>query len=351
MENRNNFGNRQRNSSQDRPRTQDWSNRDYERSTQSDRNYDRSFSDRDYDRGMNDQWNTSSRGNDDFDRESSRTGRDWNSSRTNWNEGRYGLANDYNAIGSGNYSGDRSETGYGNRSSNFGNTGYDGGFGGSRNSGYTGSSSRGSSSNYGNSTYGNSNYGSPNASGTNYGNSSYTGSDSGNSSYGQTYGGVDSGSTYDSKYRSGFASSFGRTGDQTNDRWNREFSSHFGKGPKGYKRSDERIREEASDALTDDHYVDASEIEVRVEAGIVTLSGVVEDRRMKRAAEDCVERVRGVVDVKNELKVKSGNLWDKITGQEVKDSNVSSSASPLSSSSTATSSKGDGKSSTSKSLQ
>ena len=82
--------------------------------------------------------------------------------------------------------------------------------------------------------------------------------------------------------------------------------SHFGKGPKGYKRSDTRIQEDAQEALTHDPDVDASEIEVSVKDGLVTLSGSVPERKMKRLAEDCVEIVSGVIDVRNEISTSSG---------------------------------------------
>lgn len=78
---------------------------------------------------------------------------------------------------------------------------------------------------------------------------------------------------------------------------------HAGKGPVGFQRSDDRIRELVSEALTDDGEVDASRIEVTVKAGEVTLTGAIEDRRMKRLAEDCVEAVPGVKDVHNQLRV------------------------------------------------
>lgn len=80
-----------------------------------------------------------------------------------------------------------------------------------------------------------------------------------------------------------------------------------GRGPKGYRRSDERIKEEVSDALTADSHVDASEIDVSVSECVVTLKGTVENRRAKRMAEECVERVSGVVDVQNELRVQSSS--------------------------------------------
>lgn len=79
----------------------------------------------------------------------------------------------------------------------------------------------------------------------------------------------------------------------------------MGRGPKGYQRSDERIKEEVCDALTRDPSVDASEIEVDVKDRVVTLKGSVDERNMKRLAEDCAERVQGVGDVKNEIRVQS----------------------------------------------
>jgi hypothetical protein len=80
---------------------------------------------------------------------------------------------------------------------------------------------------------------------------------------------------------------------------------HRGKGPKGYTRSDERIREIVCEALSDDDQVDASGIEVTVKHGDVILSGTVEDRQMKRMAEDVVERCAGVNEVQNQLRVQS----------------------------------------------
>lgn len=78
---------------------------------------------------------------------------------------------------------------------------------------------------------------------------------------------------------------------------------HAGKGPKGYRRSDERIREEASEALSAHDEIDASEIEIEVKEGMVTLSGAVESRQIKRLAEDTVEAISGVQDVRNDLRV------------------------------------------------
>lgn len=77
-----------------------------------------------------------------------------------------------------------------------------------------------------------------------------------------------------------------------------------GLGPKGYRRSDERIHEDVCEALMQAPSVDASDIEVNVKDGCVTLTGTVEARQDKREAEDIIEDIPGVDDVRNELKVK-----------------------------------------------
>lgn len=82
--------------------------------------------------------------------------------------------------------------------------------------------------------------------------------------------------------------------------------SYRGRGPKGYQRSDDRIKEMVSDALEDDDRLDASNIEVQVQGGEVTLTGTVSDRAQKRRAEDCVDTLRGVKDVHNQLRVQQG---------------------------------------------
>lgn len=79
---------------------------------------------------------------------------------------------------------------------------------------------------------------------------------------------------------------------------------HVGRGPKDYQRSPERIREDAHEALTWHGGVDASDIVVKVEGDEITLEGTVDSRRGKRMAEDAVERVRGVRDVHNRLRIK-----------------------------------------------
>ena len=82
----------------------------------------------------------------------------------------------------------------------------------------------------------------------------------------------------------------------------RDPRSKRGKGPKGYRRSDERIREDVCDLLSDNPKVDATDIEVSVENGEVTLSGTVRTRDDKRRAEYVADAISGVRDVHNQLR-------------------------------------------------
>ncbi len=79
---------------------------------------------------------------------------------------------------------------------------------------------------------------------------------------------------------------------------------HYGRGPRNYIRSDERIREDVCDRLTQDPLVDATDIDVQVLAREVTLTGQVDSREAKRRAEDCADSVSGVIHVQNNLRVK-----------------------------------------------
>jgi osmotically-inducible protein OsmY len=117
-------------------------------------------------------------------------------------------------------------------------------------------------------------------------------------------------------------------------------TSFAGRGPKGYKRSDDRIKEEVSEMLSRDHNVDASDIEVEVKEGEVTLTGTIPERSMKHLAEECAERTSGVRDVINQLRVKR---------ESTSDTSVES-ASRSSSSSMGTSTSGKRSSSSSSSL-
>jgi hypothetical protein len=81
--------------------------------------------------------------------------------------------------------------------------------------------------------------------------------------------------------------------------------SHRGKGPKGYTRPDERIKEDISERLTDDPMIDASEVTIEAKQGVVTLSGAVDSRQLKHRIEDIVELCSGVKEIENKLSVRN----------------------------------------------
>lgn len=135
-----------------------------------------------------------------------------------------------------------------------------------------------------------------------YGQSSFGQSVYGQSGFGQPLQGQ-------SNYGQGNVRDRGMQQDQS---WQGSQQSFHGKGPKGYQRSDDRIREDVCDCLEQHPGIDASQIEIKVEAGVVTLSGTVDERMMKRLAEDATESVRGVKDVTNNVRIEAkGEKSDK----------------------------------------
>lgn len=113
-------------------------------------------------------------------------------------------------------------------------------------------------------------------------------------------------------YRPGYGSS--AYSDAGYEQWGSRTGQHAGRGPRNYQRSDERIEEDINDRLTDHGDLDATDIEVKVNNGEVTLSGLVDSRWAKRAAEDVAESVSGVKDVNNNLRVMQS--WQEQQGQE-----------------------------------
>lgn len=78
---------------------------------------------------------------------------------------------------------------------------------------------------------------------------------------------------------------------------------YAGYGPRGYHRTDERIHEDVCERLTEHGDLDATDVEVGVAGGEVTLSGTVATRGQKRLAEDIVDGISGVAEVHNRLRV------------------------------------------------
>lgn len=97
-------------------------------------------------------------------------------------------------------------------------------------------------------------------------------------------------------------------------------SGHRGKGPKGYERTDERIKEAICERLTEDDSIDASEVSVNVAQGRVTLEGQVDSRRAKYDIEECAEQC-GARDIINNLRIeqqgRGGQAGDSGTNPKV----------------------------------
>jgi BON domain len=90
-------------------------------------------------------------------------------------------------------------------------------------------------------------------------------------------------------------------------RWPRTHASrkHRNRAPRNYRRSDARIAEDVNDRLMLEDELDPSATEVRVESGVVILTGSVQSRFEKRLAEELADSVAGVADVDNRLQIRA----------------------------------------------
>ncbi|HEX6965655.1 MAG TPA: BON domain-containing protein [Gemmatimonadaceae bacterium] len=79
--------------------------------------------------------------------------------------------------------------------------------------------------------------------------------------------------------------------------------NYAGRGPRNYRRADDRIEDDINDRLTAHPWIDATDIEVDVADGVVSLTGTVNSRDAKYAAEELSETVYGVDEVENLLRV------------------------------------------------
>lgn len=77
---------------------------------------------------------------------------------------------------------------------------------------------------------------------------------------------------------------------------------YSGLSPRGYVRSDERIREEICEELTRSSDIDPRRMTVAVEAGEVSLEGTVEDALSRSLVEEIAGRCAGVKRVHNRLR-------------------------------------------------
>ena len=98
---------------------------------------------------------------------------------------------------------------------------------------------------------------------------------------------------------------------------------HKGKGPRGYQRSEERIKEDVCDRLCDHPAIDASNINIEVSGTEVVLTGTVASKDEKRRAEDIAESVSGVRNVENRIKVdSSSSSGSSVSGRRDSESSI-----------------------------
>jgi osmotically-inducible protein OsmY len=90
-----------------------------------------------------------------------------------------------------------------------------------------------------------------------------------------------------------------------------------GRGPRGYVRSPVRIYEDLCDRLTENPFIDASEIDVMVAGTEVTLAGTVPDVIAMRQAQAIAEEVAGVSHVHNRLQLREAAERENTPGKAV----------------------------------
>jgi osmotically-inducible protein OsmY len=101
----------------------------------------------------------------------------------------------------------------------------------------------------------------------------------------------------------GFGDDYARDGGWSGGGRADDYVSYRGRGPKNWRRADPDICEMVNERLTDHDGIDATDVEVTVENGEVTLNGLVGSRWQKRLAEDIALSCSGVHDVHNRLRV------------------------------------------------
>ena len=92
--------------------------------------------------------------------------------------------------------------------------------------------------------------------------------------------------------------------------WNNNLPNYSGYGPRNWKISDEKLQEKICEILLHSFEVDASEIEVKVEDRVVTLSGNISSKGMRNVAIDLVESIPGIEDVFSNLKIQNTSNFE-----------------------------------------
>ncbi len=176
---------------------------------------------------------------------------------------------------------------------------------------------------YGGGSYGGGSYGGGSAGGAAYGGGSYGGAYGPGDQRGYDPRGSGSGGRDDRGF-------FDKAGDEVaswfgnDEAARRREMDHRGRGPANYKRSDDRLLEDACDKLTEDWGVDARNIQVTAQDGEVTLDGTVDNRREKRRAEDVVHDISGVAHVQNNLRTTDStrNTADRTVNEQTSERNT-----------------------------
>ncbi len=138
--------------------------------------------------------------------------------------------------------------------------------------------------------------------------------------YGNTYG---SGSNYGLGYQEqGAYSTQGR------DTQTMRGAERFGKGPKGYKRADERIKDDVCDRICHMRGMDASDVEIQVSGGEVTLTGTIQTRQMKWQLEHLIDSINGVTEIHNQLRMKRDDMSSSKSDMDDKANKKTSMSSP-----------------------
>ncbi|MEM5430788.1 BON domain-containing protein [Cupriavidus oxalaticus] len=75
-------------------------------------------------------------------------------------------------------------------------------------------------------------------------------------------------------------------------------------GPRGYQRSDDRIRDQVCERLSYARGIDVSDVSVDVKDGVVSLTGTVRERGQKYYIEDLADGTYGVKEVNNDIRVR-----------------------------------------------
>ena len=76
-------------------------------------------------------------------------------------------------------------------------------------------------------------------------------------------------------------------------------------------KTDARIHHDVLEELAWDPHVDETEVGVEVDRGVVTLTGTVTSWAKRAAAQDAARRVVGVLDVANDIQVKTPGGLDR----------------------------------------